>query len=591
LIHRLRGDLDWIAMKCLEKDRTRRYETANALAADLQRHLDHEPVEARPPSAGYKLRKFARRNRVALGVAGALAGVLVVATGVSVWQAVRATRAEGLANERLRQSEAITKFLTGVFRSPDPSRDGRTITVAETLDTAVKNLDRDLGNHPALRAQLQGTLGETYFALGLFREAIPLQEQARNYYLATFGPEHPDTLTAMYNLSRLYTYTDRGEEASELAREVLRLRRKVNGPEDPATPAVMLHLANLGAIETENLELREEALRLSRKVNGPEHPTTLMILENLANSYADAGRREEGLSAREELLRLRRKVLGPEHLHTLWAMNSLASSYANAGRQDEAFKLREEALRLSRKVNGPEYSHNLAMMSNLADAYAAAGRGDEALKLFEEVLTLSRKFRNPASLNLTLKLAALQVWFGKEGDYTATCRRMLQWAADQKGPDPADRAAKITNLRPSADPQMLQAALAFARRAVELGQTNSLLPWYQLGLGMAQYRNGHYPEADQVLTAAPRLAEAGLDKASQMYIGVTSGFYRAMSLFRQGKATEARQLFAETEATMKPLPADDKNPLANGANHDDLILWLACKEARALLIPPQTLAP
>jgi len=93
----VRGDLDWIVMKCLEKDRTRRYETANGLAADLQRHLENQPVEARPPSAAYRLEKAWRRHRLAYGAGAAVAVALVLGITVSAWQAVRATRAEAAA--------------------------------------------------------------------------------------------------------------------------------------------------------------------------------------------------------------------------------------------------------------------------------------------------------------------------------------------------------------------------------------------------------------------------------------------------------------------------------------------------------------
>ena len=187
LVNLLKGDLDWIVMKALEKDRTRRYETANGLAADIRRHLDNEPVLACPPSTGYKLQKAWRRNRTAFAVAGLIAVVLIVATTVSVWQAVRATRAETMAKERLTESEAISKFLSEVFQSPDPARDGRTITVAETLDKAAKKLEIDLATQPERKAQLQFTLSTTYRALGLFRNAIPLQEKVRDYYLAGRG--------------------------------------------------------------------------------------------------------------------------------------------------------------------------------------------------------------------------------------------------------------------------------------------------------------------------------------------------------------------------------------------------------------------
>src|SRR5205085_3288980 len=102
----LRGDLDWIVMKALEKDRTRRYETANGFAADIMRYLSDEPVEACPPSSAYRFRKFARRNRVAFSTAALVLAALVVGTFVSTWQAFRATHAEGLADERLETANA-----------------------------------------------------------------------------------------------------------------------------------------------------------------------------------------------------------------------------------------------------------------------------------------------------------------------------------------------------------------------------------------------------------------------------------------------------------------------------------------------------
>ena len=152
LVSMLRGDLDWIVMKALEKDRGRRYATANGLAMDIQRHLGNEPVVARPQSAGYRLQKTWRRNRTAFAVAALMAGVLVAATGISVWQAT-------LAKQRLAESEAISKFLTEVFQSPDPAHDGRTITVADTLSNAVKKLETDLTNQPARRANFLSMLG------------------------------------------------------------------------------------------------------------------------------------------------------------------------------------------------------------------------------------------------------------------------------------------------------------------------------------------------------------------------------------------------------------------------------------------------
>ena len=205
-------------MKAIEKDRTRRYDTANGLAADIKRHLINEPVVARPPSNLYRFQKSFRRNRLAYGAASAVVLALIAGVVVSSWQTARAMRAEELTKQRVvgvaaerdkkekarQEAEAISSFLTEVFQSPDPARDGRAITVAETLDRAVKKLDTDLASQPARRASLQTTIGETYRALGLYHESIALSEKVRDYALATFGPEHPETLNAMNNLAISY---------------------------------------------------------------------------------------------------------------------------------------------------------------------------------------------------------------------------------------------------------------------------------------------------------------------------------------------------------------------------------------------------
>jgi WD40 repeat protein len=175
-----------------------------------------------------------------------------------------------------------------------------------------------------------------------------------------------------------------------------------------------------------------------------------------------------------------------------------------------------------------------------------------------------------------LKTAALQAWFGQDKELAATCARALEVVKDTKDPTTAERVAKICSLRPS-DDKTHEAALVLARRAVELGQGHGYLVYFQMALGMAEYRSGHYAVADAALLAASRLG------GSNSYGSGTTAFYRAMSLFRQGQEAEARQLATEAAANMKPLPADEKNPLAGNASADDLIVWLAYKEAKALI--------
>ncbi|PHR90620.1 MAG: hypothetical protein COA78_34925 [Blastopirellula sp.] len=432
-----------------------------------------------------------------------------------------------------KQAEEISKFLGDVFQSPDPARDGRTITVAETLDTAAKKLETDLADQPDQRARLQATLGHTYQALGLSQQAMLLREEVKEHYFVTLGLEHPDTLTAMQYLAVSYGKTDRQDEA---------------------------------------LEMQEMVLELRRKVLGPEHPATVRAILGLSDSYAKTGRQEEALEMREAALKLRRKVLGTEHPQTLDSMQDLAYSYAETSRQEESLEIREEVLKLRRKVLGPGHSATLKTMLDVANFYGYAGRMEEATQLREEYSTIK-----PEDTFLAMRVAALQVWFSKDAEYLATRVRMLKWAKEATKPEDFERVAKISCISPISNDEMRATVLALAQRAVEIGpEKKDLLPYFQVCLGMAEYRSGHYAKADNGLSTAAEILDNGTIKG-------TANFYRAMSLFQQGKPDEARTLFTQAEAKIKPLPAYQKNPLAGDANHDDLILWLAYKEAKALL--------
>jgi WD40 repeat protein len=193
---------------------------------------------------------------------------------------------------------------------------------------------------------------------------------------------------------------------------------------------------------------------------------------------------------------------------------------------------------------------------------------------------------NPGDTELALRVCALQAWFGQDKEYAGTCRQALDFAAGTFDPSTAERTAKICCLRPTQDKIRLESALALARNAVALGKNHNWLPWFQMALGMAEYRSGHFAEADAALIAA---ATGGKDN---LRLVGTSAFYRAMSLFRQGKENEAVQLTIGAASLMKPLPKDEKNPLTDNAGHDDLILWVASEEARALIKPqPAPAAP
>jgi serine/threonine protein kinase len=405
LVRQLAGDLDWITMKCLEKDRTRRYETANGLAADLVRHLTNEPVLARPPTTAYRFQKAIRRNKFAFMTAASVIATLTLGVVISSLQAKRAWQAEQLASTRLAQTEearaesdAISRFMIEVFRSPSPSGDGRSVTAAEMLASAAMTLETDMKDQPARRATLQATLGQTYDALGLSREAIPLQEKARNHFLVTFGPDHTNTLKATVSLSRSYLGDGRQKEALQLAEEVRGLCTQLLGPEHEQTLAakhlVALCYNDAGRSE-EAVKLHEEVFTQRRKGLGAEHEDTLSVMGNLASTYKVVGREKEGLRLSEQALVLRRKVSGPEHYKTIELLNNVAVSYGGEGRVDEAIKMFEEVVTLSAKTSGPEHVATLSAKGNLAAHYGKAGRLAEALKTHQELLPLHQKVLGP----------------------------------------------------------------------------------------------------------------------------------------------------------------------------------------------------
>jgi WD40 repeat protein/tetratricopeptide (TPR) repeat protein len=208
------------------------------------------------------------------------------------------------------------------------------------------------------------------------------------------------------------------------------------------------------------------------------------------------------------------------------------------------------------------------LAGKLGTAYQGAGRTPEAVPLFAVASSA-----DPTETQLFLKVAALQAWFGQMSELAASRQRILAIAKGNPWAITAERAARSCSLIPHNNKADIETALALARTGVDFHRTE----WTLLALGMAQYRGGTDAEADKSLLAA---MEAGKNTPQ---VRGTAAFYRAMSLFRQGKKDEARKLATETAATMKPLPKDENNPLAGDATPDDLILWLACKEAKAMI--------
>jgi serine/threonine protein kinase len=398
LARQLRGDPDAITLKALEKDRKRRYASASDLAEDIGRYLRNEPVAAQPPSASYRARKYLRRHR--LGVAMAGAGLLLL-VGFAVAQAVELRRISG---ERDR-ADRISQFMTKMFKVSNPSQArGNAVTAREILDKASSDIDTGLKDDPELQAKMMFTMAQTYEGLGLYPQTQSLLERALAIQQRTLGPRNPETLRTMTLLAECVGYQGHYAEEEKLAQSSLDLDRKVLDPKNRDT----LLAANMVGIALysqgrfpEAEKVLTEVLDLERQVLGPENRNTLVTATNLAYVLMKEGKLPESEKLYREALEIQRRTIGSDAPETLTTMSYLGMIANAGGHYAEAEKLQREALDTQQRVLGPQHSDTLTSMMFLARTIAKEGRYAEAEKLDREALQRSeRAFGSEAELTL-----------------------------------------------------------------------------------------------------------------------------------------------------------------------------------------------
>jgi eukaryotic-like serine/threonine-protein kinase len=418
LLSLLRGDLDSITMKALEKDRNRRYATPLDLHADIQRYLEHRPVKARPVSAGYRLRKFVRRNRVVIAVAAAIVVVLAVAATISIREGIRANREAAVAgavndflqNDLLAQASASSQ--SGA--SPDPD-----LKVRTALDRAAERIEGKFANQPEVEASVRDTMGSTYEDLGLYAEARQQLERALELQRSILGPEDPRTLKTMARLGRIAFYQGKYTESEALESQALEAQRRVLGPEHPETLASMSNLgrdyddegkyAQAETLETQTLEIRKRVL-------GPEHPDTLRSMSNLALVYEDEHKYAQAEALDVQTLETRKRILGPQHPDTLTSMSNLALLYDEEGKDAQAELLNSQTLEILKRVLGPEHHNTLKSMNNLATIYFHEGRWAQAEILFTQTLEIEKRVLGPESPDTAVSVYNLSCAAARRGD-------------------------------------------------------------------------------------------------------------------------------------------------------------------------------
>ena len=466
----MRGDLDSIALKALEKDRSRRYGSPSDFAADIGRYLSNEAVLAVPPSAAYRSRKFVRRHRAALVTSCAFALVLIFASVISIWQSVRATNQRNRADAEAAAAQAINDFLQNDLLSqasayrqgrpgakPDPD-----LKVRTALDRAAARISGKFGRQPEVEAAIRDTMGQTYMELGLYpearkqleralelhrrvlgaenpkslrtmsrvgfideaqgddRQAQALLSQTLEIQRRVLGPEHPDTLTSMGGLAFAYMRQGKIAQAEALYSRTVDIRRRVLGAEHPDTLSSMTGLAEV--YRTDGKYARAEGLygpivEIQRRVLGPEHPDTLYSMTMLGEIYILQEKYAQAETQYDQILEAQRSVLGPEHPDTLYSMTMLTDIYLYRGKYGPAEALSIRTLEAQRHVLGPEHPVTLISMDNLADAYTAQGKYPQAEEMFSKTLAITRRVLGPENPQTSIFLSDFASMYQRQGNY------------------------------------------------------------------------------------------------------------------------------------------------------------------------------
>ncbi len=527
----LRGDVETIVAKALEKDKERRYQSAAQLAADIRRHLRDEPIVARPASAMYQLGKFARRNKALVAAAVVvfvgLAGAAAVATGFAVSE----SRQRDLAEREVVVGQAIIGFLSEMLSAPNPwgSEAGeagdREVRVVDVLDNAAAGLDTAFAGQPEVEAALRTTLGTTYRRLGALDASRTHLERALALHMAEAGERHARTIKTMSELGMLYGVEGRHDEAEAMLSRVLDIHREDLGSDHPLTLAAMTNLALLyddqGRYDEANA-MSEEALAIAQRVLGEDHPDTISARAAVAQEYAQLGRLEESLELQERVLADRRRVLGPDHPDTIGSMNNTADTLVDLGRLEDAQALFEEAVAAVTRIVGEDHPQTLSTMNNLVRVYLHRELYEKGESLAVKTLEAQRRVLGDDHRETLIAISRLARLYADQ-DRLDEAEPLFLEALDSSrlalGEEHPHTMAYLNNVAnfyrengryEDAEPLFLE-ALAIARATLGDQHWKTLVVTYNIGLFyMSQQRHDDAaPLFEQAVTGARQTLSGG----------------------------------------------------------------------------------
>jgi serine/threonine-protein kinase len=454
----LRGDVDWIVLKAMAKERDRRYVSAADLGADLRRFLRNEPVEASPPSTAYRISKFVRRHRIAVTAAVLLVIALIAGTAGTTAGMVRARRAEASARSEAATAERYSEFLVNMFETAAPEQSkGRDVTAPEILRRGAARIRKELVNEPLLESRLLATIGWVYTRLGLYPDARPTLDEAVALARGQGDRGKPDLAQALVRRGQAERYLDEPGKAESDDREALAILERTYGPNNVnVEPAV----TELGLL----LRMRdpEQALHLYRRsydllvaAHGEADGDAAVLLQNMGSIHARARRFQDAKDAYERALPALTRHFGERDPHIGSVLSNLGQVYRNLGDYARALETAQRGLEIDTSVSGPDHPDvanalvKLARISdNLGDQRLALQQIDRALKIFEQ--------RFPPGHPLRIQAANLRAGFLIELGQLAEARKTLENFAAMESASPEAKVARLNGRLILADLERLE---------------------------------------------------------------------------------------------------------------------------------------
>ncbi len=553
----LRGDLETIVAKALEKDPSRRYATAADLARDVERHRSGRPIAARPPSFAYQARKLVLRHKVFFGAALLLCLLFAAASVVSSVLYARAREAEQRARVEAQAALDISGFLQEMLASAQPGvYANHELTVRDVLDRAAGRLEREPTLDPDVAAALHATIGDAYRALGLFDRA----EQHLEIALAAHRADPLAEAALAKDLSalgRVRLEQGRYAESEALSREAVAILRRTGTPKTLAEALTQLGSAvrvrgDSAAMLDEARDLYEQALSIAEDLSAPDSELVANVLNEYGGALAALGDNAGAERHYRRALELHRGSFGDVDLRVAQDENDLAIVLARGDQREEAIDLTRHALASYAQILGREHPTTVAILNNLGSLLVRGPDLDEGEALLVEALEARRRLLGGDHPDVARTLSLLGDVARRRNDLDSArlCfEEALEIYRVRLGSFHVEVGNTETNLAlVELDAGDARAALPHARLALEiyrrvLPEDHFFIPQSQGIVGRVLLALGEHPEAEALLAASlEMLVKLGGDghPATQRAIADLAALYRATNAPDRAERLEAR---------------------------------------------------